>query len=282
MRLGSIAVMVVVCLACIHCGPMESPSSDAGIDAGLDAGVYAGPGPDARLDAGLDAGSSTRFGQVQLLQLSFDAGSTAITIGVLTTTFSEFTSCRSQRFAECELLTCEGTPQMRSGGMLRLDGSSIDGGLTLDTGMMDAEVFRQEPLWLSPGQELSVTTTGAAVPAFTASLSAPGELELSPAVCTSVGCTRHARTTPLRREWAGRTPGTLLRLTLADTTQRLRCEALAESGVLLVPAAALQSLRAGSATMMWEVLSRTKRSTGPWDLEFSAANRFEAQELTLE
>jgi hypothetical protein len=109
--------------------------------------------------------------------------------------------------------------------MLRLDGSSIDGGLTLDTGMMDAEVFRQEPLWLSPGQELSVTTTGAAVPAFTASLSAPGELELSPAVCTSVGCTRHARTTPLRREWAGRTPGTLLRLTLADTTQRLRCEA---------------------------------------------------------
>jgi hypothetical protein len=66
MRLGSIAVMVVVCLACIHCGPMESPSSDAGVDAGLDAGVYAGPGPDARLDAGLDAGSSTRFGQVQL------------------------------------------------------------------------------------------------------------------------------------------------------------------------------------------------------------------------
>jgi hypothetical protein len=86
------------------------------------------------------------------------------------------------------------------------------------------------------------------VPAFTATLTAPGPIQVTSPVCASASCGSISKSTGLSVGWTGGAGETVM-VRVGSGASVVTCRASGASGSLQVPAAALASLALGQGAL---------------------------------
>jgi hypothetical protein len=247
------------------CGPVPTvPTvSDAGADAGsTDGGAVAGR-------------QSLRRAIVHLSQSFFgDAGSPdAFATSSVIAGFVELPGCQEETFGACRFTSCPQPGSAQNAGRITIEGSSVDGGVSLDLSAGARGLVNRSALWTSPRQVLTVRGSGGTdVPAFAAILFPPGRnITFTTTPCSATTCAPHSMATPLQFEWQGMEAGTWVRVQLSAPTADLECEASSLAGRLEVPPAALARLGSGAVNLWWYPTSRVVMDAGGWPIDVAAS-----------
>jgi hypothetical protein len=253
--------------------PAASDGSAA--DARDDAEADAGPGPtDAAADVALP---TTNLGNVFLTSGAYQSGAvqTLVARAVFYPVVAA-TGCTIASIEGCTLETCA-APDTDAGyasaGSLAIGGGLYPLVLQPDTGGVYVPVPGGDggPLTLwHGGEELLVTSSGATVPAFAASVVAPRQVTVLTKAPGQV-----ARDAALPFSWFGASAGSLtvdLATSAAASSYYLECRFDVGAGAGAIPQAALAALPAGVGKLTVSTSNRTTVRTeiGSWQVDVFA------------
>jgi hypothetical protein len=274
---------IAVALLSFSCGSMQQPV-DAGVAGGSAGGSSmaggAAGGSAGGAAGGATAGGSGSVGTIFVLQNSFSiANLPPMFVGVVTGSF--FTglpgSCPVTMVGGCEVTDCSafvdagvpdgGAPTGRSAGTLTFKGVLTDGGLSVPfvDGGYSASVGQQ---LFALGRPLTVEASGAEIPAFSATVTAPEGTLLTAPVCANAACGSVSKSADLDVRWTAPTFGDV-EIQLIASPVLIRCQLPASTRMKTIPAAALRSVGTGTGLLFVGGAARTTVRAGITDVTFS-------------
>lgn len=168
--------------------------------------------------------------------------------------FDPLQFCLSSTTGACTVNRCPLTPppdagaampMYESAGDLTLEAPGIDGGLALTFGSSRTYSANLSGAAFSPGDTVRVRATGAAVSAFSNSLTAPGTMTLTAPALTPGMTYALDRTVPLTVSWTS-SGSSEVQVTISSITPQhstsIVCKASSAAGTLTVPTSALSQL----------------------------------------
>lgn len=285
--------LAIALLSSFSCGSMQQPV-DAGVAGGSSGGVSSAGGmaggaaggssmaggSAGGAAGGATAGGSGSVGTVLVLQNSFSiANLPPMFVGVVNASF--FTglpaTCPVTTIAGCEVTDCSafldagvadaGPPPGRSAGTLTFRAVLTDGGLSVPfvDGGYAASVGQQ---LFALGQPLTVEASGAEIPAFTATVTAPEGTLLTAPVCTNAACGTVSKAAGLEVRWTAPTIGNV-EIELIASPAIIRCQLPASTRMKTIPAAALGAAGTGTGLLLVGGAARTTVRAGVTDVTFS-------------
>ncbi len=175
--------------------------------------------------------------------------------------------------SDCSAAADAGTPP---------DGGQVGAGTLTFTGLADAGAVVitqaangsylrqiQSQLFVA-GSALQVSSSGGAVPAFTASVTAPVSATLTTPACPLSNCGMISKATGLPVAWTGGGTGSISVQVLTAASQ-VSCVFPAASGSATVPSAALAGIPPGSASLFFGSIASTTVQAGPFPIAVSAS-----------
>jgi len=198
---------------------------------------------DGGTDGRLEAAPALAPGQVLVSQ----GGSQSIIGGH----FTSSTQCTEKSIGPCVLVECGGAPDaLASAGTLGFAGGLIPPGTQLVPRPSDNTYFTQflnGPLF-APGDSITVSASGAALPAFSRKVIAPEKVALTAPDCTHLGsptCGKFDQTQDLPVAWTGGSGTVDVMLSVSGGTigsATMHCRLPAADGHGVIPVAALAAL----------------------------------------
>ncbi len=240
----------------------------------------AGGGSAGGAVGGGTGGGSVSIGTIFVLQNSFGIPGLPLNfIGVVSASFVPGLpgTCPVTMVGGCEVTDCSsfldaGVPDSgvftgRSAGTLTFRGVLPDGGLSLPftDGGYAATVSEQ---LFALGQRLTVEASGAEVPAFSASVTAPEGTLLTAPACPGANCGMLSKAADLEVRWTAPTIGNV-EIELTGSPATVRCSLPASTRMKTIPAAALRSLGNGTGVLFVGGAARTSVRAGDYDVTFS-------------
>ncbi|MCU0701705.1 MAG: hypothetical protein MUC96_34795 [Myxococcaceae bacterium] len=299
--------VVVWCAAVLvtGCGAMSMPDAGsaggggaAGGAAGASGGGMAGgaaggsAGGAAGGSAGGQASTTLRSGTITLTQSSFMVAGMTISSGSISGSFTSVSGpagaspCVESTVSNCTTTVCDfamgggadagTTSTLDSAGMLSVAGTRVDGGVTLAPGAMGtySRTFMSQ-LW-GGGETLTVAATGAAVPAFSQTVAAPTDLNVTAPDCPLSSCPAINKTMPLVVSWTGGGTSTVVvNVSVNDTAaNRLGtffCTFPASAGTGMIPASVLGVVPAGTGVITIQPTNTTRFMAGSYQVTLTAS-----------
>ena len=263
MRASFTCVIALTVLSALGCSSDDSDGggsggASTGGTGGSSTGGSSGSGGSAGMDAGADAGPLTSN---SFLMSTGVFGKGANTNLLFINHIAEPGQRCAQRVSgPCRVVDCLGDPdagepppagapagtvEVSKGSTVLLSGEPAADG-TYPVNSKDGQ------LW-NPGDALVLSASGAAVPAFTQSLTAPGPIELDPSMMPDSGLATVKRSADYALKWkplGSQVTITLTQLPVAVTdlrnTVRVVCEFDGQGGQGVVPKDAMSALKASS------------------------------------
>jgi hypothetical protein len=225
-------------------------------------------------------GKSASVGTIALSELCTTPGAcSAIAIATFVTQPKDPPCTQTELGGGCTLTECkpnsfETKLPLQSAGTLTFEGSLADSALKLDfasseTGYTPVQL-PQRP-W-NGGETLSVSATGAAVPAFAdRSVIAPGRVEVTSPVCRDGKCGAISRSTPLTVTWTGDARTELVATLMtggsgATPAVSLSCRFASSPGTISAETLARLPSGAASNTFGLTPVTSTTFAAGAWDV----------------
>ncbi len=217
-------------------------------------------------------------------QSAFTAAGQTFYSGLLLANFFEiparYPGCVNTVVGGCTVSDCSaaadaGTPP---------DGGQVGAGTLTFTGLADAgavvitqaangrylrQIVSPASLFVA-GSALQVSSSGGAVPAFTASVTAPVSATLTTPACPLSNCGMISKATGLPVAWTGGGTGSIAVQVLTAASQ-VSCVFPAASGSATVPSAALAGIPPGSASLIFGSIASTTVQAGPFPIAVSAS-----------
>jgi hypothetical protein len=244
-------------LALCACGGGGSGTASDGDDT---------PGPDAKAPA--------NSGFVQITSQSFISNTTTVRTGTASATFAMRTgaaSCTEQTLGACTLTTCSGQAQPAtnlSAGTITVTGAAIPITLTPKADKTYETVLSMtQPLFMGD-ETLAASGTGADVPAFSVSVTAPSRPTLTaPAMPASGSMLPINRAQAFHATWMNRSPAGKVYLYFSGpqgSGVSMSCGFDSTALGADVPASTLAMLPAGAGTFSAGVVSSSTTDVGEW------------------
>ena len=185
---------------------------------------------------------------------------------------TQHTTCRSLAMSGgCDVIECPGDPTIygpHRAGTVTVTGAAVLISMTPSTeGLYGGFDASQE--MFAGGTTLSVTATGDEVPAFTASLQAPGKAMITSPARPPNDTLTIDRRSGLPVSWTGGSGA--MGVTVVgdgDLSRSVLCSFDASAGNGTVPAELLTMLPAGQGSVGFVTQSETRVSDGDWDISF--------------
>lgn len=244
------------CLALVACGGDDD--SGGGGSGSPDA---AGPAP-------------ANTGYVSVQSINAISGTTPITYGGVSATFSTTVAtpaCTLQEVGPCTVYTCTTTTPMavyHSAGTVSVTGIKQAVTLTPQPDNIYMPFSSQQATLFDGGETITINGSGAEVPAFTVSVTAPTRPTItSPAKpATTSGSITVNRAQDLAVTWSGGGAGTVYIYVGGPTGSNtsMSCGYAASAGSAMVPSAALTKLAAGMGSFSASAVSNKTVDKGDW------------------
>ncbi len=281
---------VILAVSWCACSPMTS-GSDGGAGGGVGStagGLAAGGGATSGGAAGGVAGGTVFFGSVTVSQSRVQVGSQSFTTGMVIGSFLEIPTqlggCTRTQAGPCVVSDCSAIADagfaldagFQSAGTLTVSGL-IDGGVTLMPGAQGYQQAFSRALF-NAGDSIAFSASGATVPAFSAQVTAPQELQLTAPACTSSSCGSVSKASDLSLAWTGGSNEVIAEFLLGNT--EVSCTFPASAHAATVPAAAFAGASLGTGTMLLLVQNKTSTRAGPYTV-LSSVQQSIAYQVTL-
>lgn len=191
---------------------------------------------------------------------------------------AQYPGCTNTTIGGCTISDCSaaadaGTPPdggQVGAGTLTFTGLA-DGGVVVIAPAANGSYLRQiQSQLFVAGSVLQVSSSGGAVPAFTASVSAPVSATLTTPACPLSNCGMISKAAGLPVAWTGGGTGSISVQVLTATNQ-VSCSFPAASASATVPAAALAGIPPGSASLFFGSTASTTVQAGPFPIAVSAS-----------
>jgi len=202
--------------------------------------------------------------------------------------------CTTQEFGACRVVTCTPnnnvpTPEPSAGTISLSDGKAINFTLTATPGD-DYTLPSNSGVSVSGGEAVTVTASGATVPAFTATVAVPKVITINSPTLDGSGVASAPRGTDLVLTFDNRAADgeTGTQLTIQSTASvgspNIYCELPTETGSATIPAAALSQLSPSTTLLL--ITTRTKQvQAGDYTVSviayFSATNPAKTAPATI-
>lgn len=235
----------------------------------------------------VDAGSN-RFGYVSFYtSQTGPSWASANFYEVLSTQVSS--SCVTTQQGQCSLTVCgpvDGGTQVpyvfRSAGTVGITGGQQPVALYPQGNMYS--VFNTTGSLYTGGTQLTVSAAGATVPAFSANVTAPTQVQLTSPTPPAPGAKLQLyRNQPLSFGWAGSSVGTL-QVTVGSLTvgaPYVMCQFPASQGSATIPASTLSNLLGGPGYIAIIQNSQAKVHAGAWEISLTASTSATSGGTTL-
>src|SRR5581483_903868 len=230
-------------------------------------------------DLGVDLGASDLAEPADQSSGVGDGGSLYGVINVITNPFaadggtivssaaaSFENSCQLDPIGPCTSIACATTAMHDSGTITIAGGASPQ---TLGYGAMGYPNLNSAAALWPAGTHLTVSATGADVPAWNLSLVMPASVTITAPDLT--GMPTAPRSSDLAFTWQGGSQS--ISVTLAQGKTVIRCEFPAAGGSGSIPTAVLQQLATGKWSVSANALDRSIQPAGLWTVNAVAANR---------
>ena len=216
---------------------------------------------------------ATNLGDILLTSGSYEGGAIQTLVAKAVFYPSVLASgCSVAPIAGCRLETCTAQgappPALAHAGVIAVGGGLYPLVLQPDQGGVYGPVASTPAsdggpmsLWTG-GEELSVASTGGAVPPFNVSVVAPRQLSVATPLPTKI-----ARDADLAFEWSGASAGRVtidVNATAAATAYYLECKFDVAAGAGSLPKEALAALPAGVGVLTVSSVTRAQVSDGAW------------------
>jgi hypothetical protein len=169
-------------------------------------------------------------------------------------------------------------------GDIAVQGTRVGGGVVLKPVDDRYEaLFTEGSLWSGPGERLTFSATGGAVPAFSGkTLVTPPRLTVTVPGCPASPCTLTRSSSPFTLSWTGgSTSEVLVGIVTTGDPQALMCSFVASEGPGSIPATLLGLLLPGSGSLTVVSSSWSRFRAGEFDVTLNALDFEPPIALTL-
>jgi hypothetical protein len=240
-------------------------------DASPDDGGNASDAAVADAPATPDGGGPAFTGYVSAFSSSYVINSQPIASGSLSAGFTAdggASTCVATQVAPCQIYKCTsgqdaGAQQFPSAGDVSLSGGTTPVTISPTANGTYTSKSATTTLW-NGGETLTMQATGAQVPAFNGTLTAPFKVTLSTPTMSGQSITVN-RSTPFVLTWTGAGSSTVI-VSFSTTNTIVSCQFDGTAGNGSVPSSALQNLPAGSGGFGIYSSAMSHVTAGNWDV----------------